>query len=166
VFVVIPAVHGGVPWGLSHLGPRYGWADGSPSGWNLLGYAVIAAGAALLVWLMLLGLSRYRELPERVPLEWRPVILMTGGPYAFCRHPMYIAELGLWLGVAVLFGSPVVLVGFVAMFAVMRQLAVWEERALETKFGEPYRQYKARVPRWIGLPRGARKETQGEKGTS
>ena len=28
--VAIPAVHAGVPWALSHLGPRYGWSDGSP----------------------------------------------------------------------------------------------------------------------------------------
>jgi hypothetical protein len=37
--VALPAVHVGIPWALSHLGPRYGWADGGPSGWNLLGYA-------------------------------------------------------------------------------------------------------------------------------
>ena len=33
--VAVPAVHAGIPWALSHLGPRYGWADGEPAGWNL-----------------------------------------------------------------------------------------------------------------------------------
>src|SRR3954471_10732178 len=49
--VGFPAVHAGIPWVLSHLGPRYGWDDGGPAGWNLLGYAPVAVGAALLVWI-------------------------------------------------------------------------------------------------------------------
>ncbi len=50
---------------------------------------------------MVFGLSRYRDLPERVPVDWSPAILMTGGPYAISRHPMYIGELALWLGWAI-----------------------------------------------------------------
>ncbi|HYV62988.1 MAG TPA: isoprenylcysteine carboxylmethyltransferase family protein [Bryobacteraceae bacterium] len=150
--VALPAVHAGIPWVLSHLGPRYGWADGGPSSWNLLGYVSVVFGAALLVWIMVYGFSRCRDLPERVPIDWSPVILMTDGPYAFSRHPMYIGELALWLGLAVLFGSPAVLAGFAVLVAVMRRLAVREEVGLEAAFGDPYRRYKTRVPRWIGLP--------------
>jgi long-chain acyl-CoA synthetase len=35
--VGFPAAHAGIPWALSHLGPRYGWAEGSPAAGNLLG---------------------------------------------------------------------------------------------------------------------------------
>ena len=77
---------------------------------------------------------------------------MTGGPYAISRHPMYIGELALWLGWAILYGSIPVLIGFAALAAVVGLLAPREERALEAKFGEVYRRYSARVPRWIGLP--------------
>src|SRR5437773_7341107 len=59
--VALPAVHAGIPWALSHLGPRYGWADGGPSGWNLLGCVPVAVGAVLLAWIMVFGLSRYRD---------------------------------------------------------------------------------------------------------
>jgi protein-S-isoprenylcysteine O-methyltransferase Ste14 len=163
--VLLPAVHLGVPWALSHLGPRYGWADGGPAAGNLLGLALIGLGAAFLLWILLYGLLRYhRDLPERVPVDWSPVILMTGGAYAFSRHPMYVGELALWLGSAVLYGSPVVLVGFVVMFAVMRRLAMQEERALEAKFGDAYRRYKARVPRWVGLP--GRERAEATPGTA
>ena len=44
--VGVSAAHAGIPWALSHLGPRYGWADGEPGGWNLLGYVPVAVGAA------------------------------------------------------------------------------------------------------------------------
>ena len=157
--VGVPAVHMGIPWALSHVGPRYGWADRGPAAGNLVGPAVVGFGAALLVWVMLHGFSRRGDLPERVPVDWSPAILMSGGPYAFSRHPMYIGELALWLGSAVLYGSPAVLVGFVVLFAVMQRLAVREEMALEAKFGDAYRRYKARVPRWIGLPGHERAET-------
>ena len=159
--VAVPAVHAGIPWALSHLGPRYGWADGEPAGWNLLGYVPVAVGAVLLVWIMVFGFSHYRDLPERVPVDWSPAILMTGGPYAISRHPMYIGELALWLGWAILYGSIPVLIGFAVLAAVVGLLAPREERALEAKFGEVYRRYKARVPRWVGLPGRGRAEAEG-----
>ena len=151
--VAVPAVHAGIPWALSHLGPRYGWVDGSPSGWNLLGYIPVATGAVLLVWIMIFGFSQNRNLPQWVPIDWSPAFLMTGGPYAFSRNPMYIGELALWLGLSVLYGSPAVLAGFAVWVAVMQRLAVREEVGLEAAFGDLYRRYKTRVPRWIGLPR-------------
>ena len=147
--VAVPAVHAGLPWALSHLGPRYGWVDGKPGGWNVLGYVPVAVGVALLGWVMVFGLSQYRNLPERVPVDWSPALLMTPGPYALTRNPMYLGELSLWLGWAVLYGSIPVLIGFAALVVMVGVLAPREERALEAKFGEVYRRYKARVPRWV-----------------
>ena len=154
--VAIPAVHAGIPSVLSHLGARYGWADGGPAGWNLVGYVPVAVGAVLLVWIMVFGFSQYRNLPERLPVDWSPAILMTGGPYAISRHPMYVGELALWLGWAILYGSIPVLIGLAVLGAVVALLAPREERALEAKFGEVYRQYKARVPRWLAVARRGR----------
>ena len=162
--VGFPAVHAGIPWALSHVGPRYGWADGEPAGWNLLGYAPVAVGAVLLVWIMVVGFSRYRDLPERVPVDWSPAFPITGGPYAISRHPMYVGELALWLGWAILYGSIPVLIGFVVLGAVVARLAPREERALEAKFGDVYRRYKARVPRWLGVARRGR--VPAEPGTA
>ena len=91
----------------------------------------------------------------RVPVDWSPAILMSGGPYAISRHPMYVGELALWLGWAILYGSIPVLIGFAVLDAVVARLAPREERALESKFGDVYRQYKARVPRWLGRSPGS-----------
>lgn len=66
--VVIPLVHGVVPWAISLLGPWYGWLDGVPAVWNLLGLVPVAAGAVVLLWLMVLGFTQGAELPEWVEL--------------------------------------------------------------------------------------------------
>jgi protein-S-isoprenylcysteine O-methyltransferase Ste14 len=146
--------HGVLPWAIALLGAWYGWTDGSPALWNLLGLVPVALGLMGLLWLIVNGYAEYAQVPERIELNWEPKNLMTRGPFAYSRHPMYVTELALWLGWAVLYGSIIVLAGFVALCVVVNILAPREERALEAKFGEAYRQYRARVPRWPGLPRG------------
>jgi protein-S-isoprenylcysteine O-methyltransferase Ste14 len=91
-----------------------------------------------------------------VPVDWSPAFLITGGPYAISRHPMYVGELALWLGWAILYGSIPVLIGFAVLGTVVALLAPREERALEAKFGDVYRQYNGRVPRWLGVARRGR----------
>lgn len=96
----------------------------------------------------------YRASPASF-LDLKPTQkLLTPGPYAFSRNPMYLSELAFWLGWALFFGSIAVLIGFLALFMLFNFVAVpHEERELETRFGEAYRAYKAQVPQWIGLPR-------------
>jgi len=148
--VAIPLVHGVLPWAISSYGHRYGWTDGHPAPWNLLGLLPVLAGVIVLAWLLILGLSLGSELPERVELDWSPKVFLTHGPYAVSRHPMYLAEIGLWLGWTILFGSVFVLLGCLVMCVGASIVAPREELALELKFGAAYRQYKAAVPQWLG----------------
>ena len=150
--VGVPLAHGVLPWALSWLGPRYGWTAGYPGTWNWLGLIPVAAGTAELIWIFASGLARFRELPERME-RLAPPFLMTTGPYAYTRNPGYVAELALWLGWAILFGSLVVLLGLVVLAVVIILVLPWEERGLERQFGETYRHYQAKVPRWLGKTR-------------
>jgi protein-S-isoprenylcysteine O-methyltransferase Ste14 len=151
--VCMPLLNGILPWALSWLAPRYGWTAGYPGTWNWLGLIPIAAGTALLIWLFAWVLARYRELPERIQTLLPSPFLMTTGPYAYTRNPEYVAGLALWLGWAILFGSVVVLLGLVVLTVAIILRLPWEERGLERHFGETYRQYQARVPRWLGRTR-------------
>ena len=67
---------------------------------------------------------------------------MTGGPYALSRNPMYVSELTLWLGWATFYGSVGVLIGFVILLAALVASVPYEERMLDARFGERYREYK------------------------
>ena len=144
--VGVPLGHGVGPWALSLLSPRYGWATGGPGIWNSLGLIPIALGIAGLVWIMMVA---FLESPKRIELR-QAAFLVTRGPYAYSRNPMYVSELALWLGWAVFYGNIGVLIGFVILFAVLVAGARYEERVLETRFGDAYRAYRDRVPRWLG----------------
>lgn len=147
LLIAIPLAHGVVPWALSTLLTRYGWAEGSPGFWNRLGLIVVALAAALLIWIFA---SAIPQTPSRIKLGLKPSFLMMRGPYRLTRNPMYVAELGLWLGWTILFGSPIVLIGLLALWSVVTFIILpREERSLEAAFGLTYIQYKSRVPRWF-----------------
>ena len=68
------------------------------------------------------------------------------------RHPMYVAESCFWVGIVVLFGSPVAAAASTCLAALaVTRLIPKEEKALEEQFGEEYRSYRNRVPRLPGF---------------
>jgi len=82
-------------------------------------------------------------------MDTPPERLVTSGPFALCRNPMYLGHLiflaGLalslrsWLAAAIALGT-----------AVWLQLRVLrDEQRLAGRFGKPYMQYLSRVKRWI-----------------
>ena len=87
--------------------------------------------------------------------------LITTGPFAVCRNPLYVGNLLLWAGFTVWSGLlwmlPVTL-GVSGAYYV--SIIGWEEALLSDRFGDAYRQYSARTPRWwprlSELPRAMR----------
>ena len=141
-----------IPWAISKWMHRYGWGNGAPRTWNWLELIPVAAGAAVLVWILASALP---QTPARVELSLTPSLLLTNGPYRLSRNPMYVAELGLWLGWAFFFGSLGVLAGFAVLLCIVRLIILpREERSLEAAFGQRYLEYKAKVPRWLGKAKG------------
>jgi protein-S-isoprenylcysteine O-methyltransferase Ste14 len=136
-----------LPWVISLLSPRYGWAAGRPAIWNLLGLIPVLVGTTGLLWGVWLHSA---QSPEGIEWELDKSYLLSRGPYAFSRHPMYLAELILLFGWVIFYGSVAVLIAFVAWYLFFNYYAVpLEERLLEAHFGEVYREYKRRVPRWL-----------------
>lgn len=77
--------------------------------------------------------------------------LVVSGINARSRNPMYVGMAGVLVAIAVTRRSWLALLpaaGFVA--AIDRWQIRAEEAALEARFGDAYRAYRRRVPRWIG----------------
>lgn len=108
--------------------------------------AVELAGLALVAWAMLtMGLGKFGALPE--PRVGTP--LVTRGPYAAIRHPMYTGLLLFSLPLVLAAPSPL-RIGFWLMLLVDLLLKLhYEERLLAAKFPE-YAAYRKRT--WKLVP--------------
>lgn len=77
--------------------------------------------------------------------------LITTGPYAFVRHPMYLGVITAGIGGLLLYRTWAMLLFAVAMFGLTIR-ARREESTLAAEFGAAWEAYRRRVPAW--LPRG------------
>lgn len=76
--------------------------------------------------------------------------LVTAGPYAFVRNPIYLGSFTLGLGMIGLLGDPWLLLPHLLVFAVFFGAIVpAEERFLAQTFGEEYARFCRNVPRFV-----------------
>lgn len=113
---------------------------------RVAGLCLGATGLALLAWSALtLRHHATTILPDKAATA-----LVTDGPYRLRRNPIYIAHVLILLGIAELTRNVWFVILCVPYVALVTWLAVLpEERHLEARFGEAYRDYKARTRRWI-----------------
>lgn len=84
-------------------------------------------------------------------IPWKPsTALVTDGPYRFTRNPMYLGMAALYAGIALGAGLLWALALLPLVLAVIQVAVIGrEEKYLEELFGQPYRDYRAKVRRWI-----------------
>jgi protein-S-isoprenylcysteine O-methyltransferase Ste14 len=141
-------VHVAAPWRLSLLSNHHGWVKGRQVRWNLLALLLVIPGIADTCWMIA---QPYRASPRSFVELKQTEKLLAPGPYTLSRNPMYLFELAFWFGWALFYGSFAVLIGFLVLFTLLNFVIVpYEERDLEARFGEAYRQYERTVPRWLG----------------
>ena len=113
------------------------------------GWVLTALGMLFSIWARV---SLGRNWSGRVVLKHGQELVSTG-PYALVRHPIYTGLLVALAGATVYDGRWRALLGL-AFFAIGFWLkAHSEEKLLEREFGEEYRSYRARTPMLIPSPR-------------
>lgn len=76
--------------------------------------------------------------------------IVTEGPFRFSRNPLYLANALFYLGLTIAFNMIWPLLLFMPMICLVHWgIILREEQYLEAKFGDQYRAYKTRVPRWL-----------------
>jgi len=115
-----------------------------PAGW--IGGIVFVLALALFAW----AIATMTRAGSNVPTNLPTTTIVETGPYRFTRNPIYLGMfLGL-VGLAIAFDNLWLLAMLVPFTLAIRYGVVAREEAyLERKFGDAYRQYRARVRRWL-----------------
>ncbi len=133
---------------LASRNSRYAPELASPSQARFwIGLLVASAGLALSVWTATLFL----RFGEGTPAPWNPPKrLVVRGPYRHVRNPMISGVLIMLLAEAMLVKSwPIALWMMVFFIGNAIYFPLVEERGLEERFGDDYREYMVHVPRWV-----------------
>jgi protein-S-isoprenylcysteine O-methyltransferase Ste14 len=103
---------------------------------------LVIVGGSLRSWAM--GYHTWRRQhggrPERT--------LVTAGPYAHTRNPLYLGSFLIGCGLAAMSGWLSVFLGFAGLFVASHYCIIrWEEGRLTEEFGSGFLRYAAEVPR-------------------
>ena len=112
-----------------------------------VGFCIVAAGECLRLWGVAIAGSETRTTG--------PVggtFLITRGPFAYVRNPLYVGNIIMYTGVGVMSLALfpwLTLAAFCYFLWQYAQIVTLEEEHLASAFGEEYRKYSQAVPRFL-----------------
>jgi protein-S-isoprenylcysteine O-methyltransferase Ste14 len=112
----------------------------------------LSGGALILVGLALgvAGIRDFSQAGTPVPTNQPTRALVTTGIHGRSRNPIYLGMFLIYGGIGLVAQSPWVLLITLPLAITIRYGVVAREEAyLERRFGDTYRDYKARVRRWL-----------------
>lgn len=112
-----------------------------------LGTALALGGLALAVWAAL----EFRRARTTIVPHETPSQLVTSGPYAFSRNPIYLADVLILLGIGLrMEAAPAALILAIVFVKVIEaRFILPEEGRIKARFGPAFEAYAARVRRWV-----------------
>ncbi len=119
---------------------------GKPTAWSaILGTLLVVAGELFRIYSVAFigSISRTRK-------GSLGGALITSGPFAYMRNPLYVGNFFILFGFAVLSASFGLILFSVLLFAFQYYWIVqYEEGLLVAKFGQAYVDYQMQVPAWL-----------------
>ena len=111
-----------------------------------IGFALVAAGLALFG----LTLREFAQAATRAHHRKPTTTVITSGPFARSRNPVYVSMTVCFVGAAIAVDGPLVLAMVAPAVAVIRGFVIRREEAyMARKFGVDYERYTATVRRWM-----------------
>jgi protein-S-isoprenylcysteine O-methyltransferase Ste14 len=118
-------------------------ADGVP--WIIGGFLILIG-----LVLFAAGVRNFSRAATPLPTNRPARVLVTTGIYRWTRNPIYLGMFLVYGGIGVAAQSPWVLILTLPIAITVRYgVVAGEEAYLERRFGDAYRDYKARVRRWL-----------------
>jgi protein-S-isoprenylcysteine O-methyltransferase Ste14 len=113
---------------------------------NYLGWGLICIGLAGFVWALWAIWGHHTTVnPYKAASN-----LVTHGPFAYSRNPIYVSDWFVYLGVTLLLGTAWALLLAPLVWLVMRYGVIRHEEAhLLARFGDEYQTYCSQVKRWF-----------------
>lgn len=110
------------------------------------GGALIIAGLGLTVWA---AAHLVRHKTTVIP-GGDPTTLVTDGPFAFSRNPIYLADMIILTGWSIACGTLAGLLMLIFLYDILQKRFILPEEArLRASFGDAFDAYAANVRRWI-----------------
>ncbi len=110
----------------------------------LVGIGLVTLGEAIRLW----GVRHIGAISRTRSDRLGP--LVSSGPFAWVRNPLYLGNVALWIGFVISARLPWLAPVFIAVLAFEYHAIVrWEERLLDARLGDRYRSYVTQVPRWM-----------------
>lgn len=105
----------------------------------------------LTIFSILFGISLYLFKSGHVVVshDHRPTEVVSRGAFHFVRHPLYLASLLTYLGLANLTFSIISFVLIFGIFIFYNYIAGYEEQLLLEKYAEAYRHYQQKTGKWL-----------------
>jgi protein-S-isoprenylcysteine O-methyltransferase Ste14 len=131
---------------LQYLMPVPVQGTGILLGSRIAGGVLLVVGLSLAAWSLIIFQSKHTTTS---PVETSSK-LVTWGPYRCSRNPMYVGLTIIYLGEAGVLVQvwPLPLL-FLTLIYLQLIVITFEEKQLQKSFGDSYRQYCAKVRRWI-----------------
>ena len=109
-----------------------------------LGFLMLLFGELIRIWAVSYAGGETRTRKVGAPT------LCTSGPYSFTRNPLYLGNMFMYIGIAMVAGAPniILMISTVFSFFIIQYTFIvsLEEETLTALFGEQYINYKKHVP--------------------
>ena len=112
----------------------------------VVGILLFLAGIWLIIWAKI-TMGKIWGMPGKHDIK-RQVELITNGPFRFTRNPIYVGDVIMHLGIGFAILSPLFFLPLILLWIFTKEIKK-EEKLLVKHFGDSYRDYCKRVPRFI-----------------